>query len=152
MAKIETADFGVLKDFHANVSEIVGIGEKNEKNDVMLIQALFKLVGFSDFFAKKFFRLTINDLPEPTGNFDEKTIKALWAFQRTNQGRLLNVDGKIHPASYANRVLKNAFNGSRLMMITFLNIQAIDGEVMLGGVSNKMEAIKKLAPSIIFNN
>jgi hypothetical protein len=150
MAKIDTADFGSMKDPHANISEAVGIGEKNEKNDVMTIQALFKLVGYSDFNAKKYFNLKSNDLPEPTGGFDEKTIRAVWAFQRTNQGRLLNADGKIHPADYQNRVLKNIFKGARLMTITLLNLYAIDGVVMLPGVSNTPEAVKKIAPSVLF--
>ena len=150
MAKIETADLGSMKDLHANVSEIVGIGEKNERNDVMMIQALFKLVGYNDFHAKKYFNLKADDLPEPSGIFDEKSIRALWAFQRINQGRLLNADGKIHPADYQNRVLKNIFKGVRLMTITLLNLHALDGIVMLGLGSNVGEAVKKLAPSVIF--
>jgi hypothetical protein len=149
MAKIEMADLGVLKKNHANISDIVGIGEKNERNDVMLIQALFKLAGWLEVDARKLFGLNTKDLPEPTGDFDEKTKQALWAFQRKNSNRLLNIDGKVHPASYQNRVIKNAYKGGRVMAITLLNMNADNGVLFLntGDVS---EAVKKISPLIIF--
>jgi hypothetical protein len=156
MATIECVTLGLngksfVKTEHANISDIVGIGGKNERNDVMVIQALFRLVGYIDRTAKEFFGLTVKDLPEPTGDFDEKTIRAIWAFQRKMSYRLLNIDGKIHPADYKNRILGNAFNkGSRLMAITLLNDAALDGEVALE-TANKEEAIRKLAPSIILS-
>jgi hypothetical protein len=148
MATIDTADLSLLKTEHANVSNVVGIGEKNEKNDVLLVQSLFRLVGFSEFFAKKFFGIALKDLPEPTGSLDEKTIWAIWGFQRHNAGRLLNIDGKIHPANYQGRVIKKAFLG-RVMAITFLNSFAIDG-ALVNFNTDVIPAIKQIAPSIIF--
>ena len=149
MAKMEIATLDDLKILHANISDIVGVGEKNERNDVMLVQALFKLVGYIDRRAKEFFGLAAKDLPEPTGDFDEKTIRTIWAFQRKMSYRLLNIDGKIHPASYQDRVIKKAFRGGRLMAITLLNMETIDGETSLKA-ANLQEAVKKLAPAIIF--
>lgn len=148
MATIETANLAGMKTKHCNVSDLVGIGEKNEINDVMVVQALFKLIGHSDFFAKKYFRLDATDLPEATGNFDKKTIKAIWAFQQTMKLRLLNVDGKIHPASYKDRNIQNAFNG-RLMAITLLNMQAYDESVFVAA-DDVPDAVKQLAPAIMF--
>jgi hypothetical protein len=147
MAHIEIADLHVLKLEHANISDAVGVGEKNDKNDVMLIQALFKLVGYNPRTAKLNFGLDLNDLPDPTGDFDEKTIKAIWGFQRKRSLRLLNIDGKIHPASYKNRVLKNAFRG-RVMAITLLNLEALDGALMNHGTET-IPALKLLAPQLI---
>jgi hypothetical protein len=149
MAKIEIATLDDLKENHVNISDIVGVGEKNERNDVMLIQTLFKIIGNSDTHAKAVFGLAAKDLPEPTGDFDEKTIRAIWGFQRKMSYRLLNVDGKIHPASYKDRVIKKAFKGGRLMAITLLNMEAIDQTVMLS-TSSVPEAVKKITPAIIF--
>lgn len=150
MAKIEFTTLGNVKTQHANVSYVVGIGGINERNDVMLIQALFKLIGFQDIYAKRYFGLSANDIPEPTGILDVKTIMAIWGFQRIMSSRLLNDDGKIHPASYKDRILKNAFyKGSRLMAITLLNMEALEAAISqeLGDVP---VAIKKIAPAIIF--
>lgn len=108
MPSIEIVDFNDLKLEQTNISGIVGAGEQNEKNDVLLIQTLFKLVGFSDFFSKKRFGLSQKYLPELTGILDARTIQAIWGFQRRMSHRLRNVDGKIHPASYKDRVLKKA--------------------------------------------
>src|SRR3712207_172258 len=104
MATIDTVTLGInyrrkgyFKEKHVNVSDIVGIGERNERNDVMLIQALFKIFGYNDLQAKEHFNLAAEDLPEPTGDFDEKTRVAIWEFQIRMSYRLLNADGKIHP-------------------------------------------------------
>ncbi len=150
MAKIENATLGNVKTEHVNVSDVVGIGGINERNDVMLIQALFKLIGFNDIYAKRYFGLSANDIPEPTGILDVKTILAIWGFQRVMSSRLLNNDGKIHPASYQDRIIKNAFyKGSRLMAITLLNMEAVETAInqALGDVP---AALKKIAPAIMF--
>ena len=150
MAKIEIATLGNVKTQHANVSNVVGIGVINERNDVMLIQALFKLIGYTNIYAKRYFGLSANDIPELTGIFDVKTILAIWGFQRIMSSRLLSADGKIHPASYKDRVLKNAlYKGSRLMAITLLNIEAVETAIQqeLGDVP---VAVKKIAPTIMF--
>lgn len=140
MAKIEIATFEDVKDKHVNISDIVGVGEKNERSDVMLIQALFKIVGRADIPAKKYFGLAAKDLPEPTGDFDNKTIQAIWAFQRKMSYCLLNVDGKIHPASYKDKVIKKAFSGGRLMAITLLNLEALDSAIALKQLFQRKKA------------
>lgn len=148
MANIETVDFSVLKVEQTNISDVVGMGGKNEKNDVMLIQALIKLVGFSEFFSKKRFGLKMKDLPEVTGIFDIRTTQAILGFQRRMANRLLAFDGKVHRASYQNRVLKKGFTG-RIMAITLLNLEALDGALINFNL-DLIPAIKKIAPSIVF--
>ena len=149
MACIETVDFDRFKEVQTNVSEIVGEGQKNERNDVMLIQTLFKLVGFSDTASKNKFGLPMKDLPEPTGVYNEKTTRAIWGFQRKMAHRLRNMDGKIHPASYKNRVLKKGVHAPQ-MMITLLNFFASD-EALMANHHDLLSAIKKNSPSIIFD-
>jgi hypothetical protein len=133
---------------HANISDTVGVGEKNEMSDVRLIQALFKLVGYDKFRARQYFRLDFGDLPEPTGEFDKKTIDAIWAFQRINRHRLLKIDGKIHPANYKNRVIKSI--AGRVMGITFLNLWAQDG-ALFNHSTDVISALKIVAPQLVLN-
>lgn len=150
MAKIDTANLeDLLPVQHCNISDAVGVGEKNEINDVMLIQALFKLVGSSDLRAREFFGLKKSQLPDAKGSFDEITTRTIWAFQRKMSGRLLNVDGKIHPAHYQNRIIKNAFRGGRLMAITLLNMEALDTTIEIGA-KDVHDAVKAVAPTIMF--
>ena len=150
MASIETVDFGkwVSKHEQTNISDVVGAGERNNRNDVMLVQTLFKLVGFSDFYSRKHFGLQMKDLPEPTGVCDAKTIRAIWGFQRTMAHLLLNIDGKVHPASYKNRVMAKGPQ-ARQMMITLLNGLAQDGAIMNNYV-DVISAVNKISPSIVF--
>lgn len=153
MATIENVKMGmngesIVYDQHANISEIVGVGQRNDKNDVMAVQALFKMISLDGGY-RKLLGLKPDDFPEPTGEFDKKTIQVIRTFQLRMANRLLNVDGKIHPADYKDRFLGNAFNpGSRLMMITHLNILAREAQIPMG-VNSILEAIKKLAPSIV---
>ena len=148
MAKIETVDFYRWKEMQTNVSYKVGIGEQNERNDVLLIQTLFKLIGFSDIAAKKRFGVAMKDLPETNGIYDEKMTRAIWGFQQKMLHRLRRIDGKIHPASYANRVLKKGANAPQ-MMITLLNFMAFD-EAIMANYDDLITAVKKISPSIIF--
>lgn len=147
MACIEIVNFNVVKMEQTNISHVIGAGQKNERNDVMLIQTLFNLIGFSDVSAKLNFGLSKSDLPEPTGIFDGKTQQAIWEFQKINTRRLHNIDGKIHPASYKNRVLKKG-PGGRQMMITLLNLLALEAALMNHSV-DLISAIKKLSPKLI---
>lgn len=149
MATIEIVDFKTSRDPQVNISKVVGAGQINDKNDVMTIQTLFRLVGFSDYHAKKNFGLTFKDLPEITGTCDAKTIRAIWAFQRKMAHRLRNIDGKVHPGNYKNRVLKEGQAG-RQMMITLLNLNAQDGAIM-NSYGDVVSAVKKISPTIIFN-
>jgi hypothetical protein len=149
MAKIEIANLKGEKIKHANISDLVGLGKRNEKNDVMLIQALFKIAGGnSPHITKDLFGLeSYKDLPKVTGDLDPVTIKTIWQFQRINAHRLLSVDGVIHPASYGKRVLKEPFT-KPVMMITFLNIQA-EYSTRIRFKDDLAFAIKNFAPSIV---
>lgn len=149
MASVETVNFDGFKEQHVNVSYPVGPQQTNDRNDVMAIQAMFRLIARGDFHAQKYFGLTLRDIPEATGLFDAKTERALKAFQCKMASRLLNPNGKIDPASYANRVLRRAFLGARLMTITLLNIEAFDGVIATGG-RDIPDSVKKIAPTIRF--
>ena len=130
----------------ANLSDTVGVGQRNEKSDVMLIQALLQLVGYSDHHAKERVGVSRAELPEPTGEFDAKTIKAIWGFQRRMAAHLLTVDGKIHPGNYKNRVIKNL--GGRLMTITLLNLEALEGALMMHN-ADVLPALSLVAPQLV---
>lgn len=149
MATVEIATFDNFQETHVNLSHPVGVGQKNERNDVMAVQALFQLVGNSELRAGMYFGSLKRDLPEVTGRFDEKTIRALTGFQRKMASRLLSADGKIHPASYRNRIMRGAY-GVRLMAITLLNMEAvIQADWIAHGPVP--DAVKILAPSIRLN-
>lgn len=153
MATIEVVTLGMnggsaVQTNHVNISGIVGLGQRNDINDVMLIQALFKLISL-DISIRNKLGFQPDDFPEPTGVFDKKTIQVIRKFELKMRNGLLNVDGKIHPANYKNRFLGNAFNrGSRLMIITQLNLLAYETQANRQGDSVEA-AIRKLAPSIV---
>ena len=148
MATIETVDFGPFgKVVHTNISMTVGEGENNDRSDVLLIQTLIRLVGADEFWCKAMMGLEPKDLPDLNGICDKKTLRAIWGFQRTRRHRLLNADGKIHPASYTNRVLKKGPEG-RQMTITLLNMNA----TQIGSYGDIVGVIRKMSPSIIFSN
>lgn len=151
MAKIETATLNSFKDRQVNISFTVGTGEKNEKNDVMLIQALLKLVGFTEYQAKKIIGMSQKELPEITGNFCAKTRHAIWSFQRAMAKKLINIDGRVHPADYKNRVIKIEKHpkNNKFMMITLLNLYAADAVVFTDSI-DIIDALKKFAPKLVF--
>lgn len=120
MATIEmvTHDIGGVRA-EVNVSYPVGPGERNERNDVMLVQALLVIVANEDVVGfNEYFKPT--DVPEITGIFDFKTQRAIWTYQRATTG-VMRIDGKIHPGHYKNRVIKY---GLFPMTITSLNEKA----------------------------
>lgn len=147
MATIETVDFGTFgKMVQTNISGIVGEGQTNDRNDVLLIQTLFKIIGDGEVFTRALFGLDPQDLPEPNGICEKKTIRAIWGFQRQRRHRLMNIDGKIHPASYRSRVLKKGPQAPQ-MMITLLNMNA----AQIGEHTDLISAIRKISPTINFN-
>ena len=156
MASVEIANLKTYSDIftpqHLNVSGIVGLREENERNDVMLIKALLFLneqnkdVSDAKYWGSS--RIDLIDLPEINGILDIETMQAIWGFQRRNASSLLSTDGKIHPASYKNRLIKNSF-GAKLMSITLLNKQAYHAPIYLG-VDNLEQAVRKIAPTIRF--
>jgi len=138
MAHIDEANFGGHLRIHANVSDVVGVGGKNERNDVMLIQALFKLYSLTEGNIQ-------NYLPKITGVLDHETIQAIWAFQRDFAVMVLSVDGAIHPASYSHRLINPS---GRLMTITALNQMAL--RVALDTFHlDLITALKAIVPQLI---
>ncbi len=148
MATIETVDFGSYgKVQYANLSTKVGQGLDNEKNDVLLIQTLFWLIGGAGkVFSKAFFGYDPIYLPPISGICDGDTVTTIWKFQRHRRHRLLNVDGIIHPGSFRDRVIK-AGPEARQMSITLLNMNA----AQIINTNDIISAIKRMTPQIVFN-
>ena len=150
MAKIEIANLKGEKVKHANISDVVGlVGGRNEKNDVMLIQALFHIAGANSPHIRKdiFGFESYSDLPKITGDLDPVTIETIWKFQRHNAHRLLSVDGIVHPASYEKREIKEPYT-KPVMMITYLNMKA-EYSTRHSFKDDLAFAIKHYAPSIV---
>ena len=150
MAHIEIATFvDTGEAWHANVSDTVGVGMRNEKNDVMLIQAFINLIGFNPVRAKDFFDIKPGDtLPKPDGSIlDSKTIRAIWRFQEKMEKdkELLLKDGIIHPASYRYRKIAKG----KLMTITSLNQYALGVAGMVFKSSNLRTLLLKIAPGLL---
>jgi hypothetical protein len=112
-----------------NVHYRVGRGGENRPDDVMLIQALFRLIASDPVITSRQLGIPVAQIPEVTGSCDARTQNCIWAFQWKNCHQLLNVDGVIHPASYENRRLSGA-KGVRLMAITLLTGFAYDAVLM----------------------
>jgi hypothetical protein len=143
MAHIDEANLNGYIRKHANISGVVGIGGRNEKNDVMVIQALIRLCGITDSLAAMYFDVKSAQLPAINGIFDRKTSQSIWSFQRANSRDLLSVDGVVHPASYEHRTIKSG----PMMTITLLNrAAAMYGLSDLG--MDVVPALNFIAPQI----
>ena len=158
MATIDMVTFDWGKQKQVNISYPVGLGERNDRNDVMLIQTLFALYTWQDHVVRQM-GLRDEDRPKINGRFDYKTQRIISAFQRTQGKRAQNADGKVHPGNYKNRIIKETRMSHKLMTITSLNMSA-DFALMLidmeGGrkhmyAGNIPLAVKQLAPSIMLS-
>lgn len=147
MVSVETIDFGQFGQMKAaNISGVVGEGLTNDRSDVLLIQTLFKIIGGeSEVFSRALIGIEPSELPTLDGNCDKQTLKAIWGFQRRRRHRLLNVDGKVHPGKFRNRVIKEGPEG-RQMMITLLNMNA----AQIGGHTDLVSVVRRISPSIVF--
>lgn len=130
-----------------NLHYAVGRNAENRPDDVMLIQALFQWIGFTPVTARSVLGVSIAELPKITGICDVITQRAIDAFQRKNAGKLLNVDGVIHPASYENRRL-NRTVGSRLMAITLLGDLALDAGIGREFMGDFVQGLVSLEPRL----
>ena len=110
-----------------NLSFRIGARCENQREDVLLLQTLFKYIGWSQGASKNNLGTDISSLPATTGILDGKTQQTIWNFQGKNRRHLLNVDGLIHPANYAGRSIKGPFP---LMAIHLLNNMALDEALM----------------------
>jgi len=156
MARIEKMNFlGETRDC-VNISRTVGNGRANEKDDVMLIQALLRFIGLQedpdasgeyDNFAK--YSLGLNsaaEVPRITGIFDSLTANAIRVLQNRHIHRVLKVDGIVHPASYHYRHLKKQYP---LMTITLLDLEASETITNIGN-GHYIQGLKMLAPALPF--
>lgn len=132
MARKEIINFRGLRTNGVNTTFRVGAGGDNGRADVMLIQALFRYIyNLGVHTVKVNSGLTKYDIPRITERCDETTQRAIWKFQQANARKLLSVDGRIHPASYENRVIDSEFSdyfykkaAPPVMTITLLHIYA----------------------------
>jgi hypothetical protein len=143
MAHIDEANMNGKIERHANISDIVGPGQINKLSDVMLIQALFSLIGLKDEYRKSILS-DVPHLPAINGIFDEKTRLAIWSFQNASSFALLSVDGRVHPALYENRIIRPG----RKMMITVLNELASWTLTVAVNSSNVINALNVIAPQL----
>jgi hypothetical protein len=135
MAQFEEININGDSESGVNISKIVGFAGANLKEDVLLIQALFKYIA-DGMFPEMLGLGGDYKVPDVTGEMDADTYSAIAAFQIRNASRLLrhNFDGRIHPASYKNRVIKN-ISKQPVMTITLLHIMATDAAVFKGDYS-----------------
>jgi hypothetical protein len=101
MARKETLTLNHVQEPCFNVCEVVGIGPKarNNKGDVMVVQAMFRTI--SGVFQFDCLGMKSRDFtPDVTGYFDLKTKNTLRMYQHFNRDAILSEDGLIHPASY----------------------------------------------------
>lgn len=128
-----------------NLSESVGKGGANKTGDVMLVQAMFQYIAKG--FKPKFIGVnSADDIPEPSGDYDDKTERAIKSYQRKHIRNLLKVDGIIHPASYENRNLKRMT--SPLMTITLLGSHLLDASLM-NGDDDQFTGIVRMFPKLL---
>lgn len=146
MAKTEVININGKTGFGVNVTGIVGFAGENRQEDVMLIQALFNYIanGLSPAAVGLGSKYRI---PEITGEIDADTYLAIGEFQIKHAHRMLRnpFDGRIHPASYKNRAIRNG--SGRLMCITLLHIMATDAAVMQSHYDYR-EGLIKLKPEL----
>ncbi len=128
MAYKDTIKVGTIIEPAVNIRYVVGPGADNGPADVMLIQTLFHYVAYSGQYAARYLGLQLNELPAITGKCRYKTQQAILKFQMRNAKQLLNVDGRIHPASYGGRTI-TAGKDKRFMSITLLHFFATEVQV-----------------------
>ena len=137
-----------------NLSSSVGHGGANKWDDVIFIQAAFKLLreAWGDTLRVS----SEYDTPEVTGIMDNETHSFLTEFQVKNRDRLLFqnfVDARIDPAHYQGRTLRP---NRSLLTITLIHVLLTDGMVIsgLGGSSDQYTtnyeiALKKMSPKMV---
>jgi hypothetical protein len=109
-----------------NLCEPVGPSQKNNKGDVMLVQAMLRRLA--QLRSPGFIGLgSMAEVPDVTGDLDAKTKRAIRKFQSTWSTSLLpgGVDGVVHPAAYqkADGSQRKVNVGSGpLMTITLLHL------------------------------
>lgn len=128
MARTKVININGEQQLCVNIAKIVGFAGANLKEDVMLIQALFNYIA-TGLYPGAVGLGGDYKIPEITGEMDADTYSAIGEFQLRNARQLIGkFDGRIHPASYQNRVLKDI--RKPVMCMTLLHIMATDAAVM----------------------
>ncbi len=130
---------GVRRGF--NISATVGTRGRNNKGDVMVVQALLQFIAIGS-------PKLAGDAPpikKVNGLFNLETDRAIRWFQRRFDFILLGQDGLVHPASFKNRIIKT---GGKQMMICQLNYYAHESSVLLSEGLNYTEAIFRKFPQL----
>lgn len=123
MAKIEKISWSSPFDTSEfiNVSNSVGSCGVNRKDDVMVVQALFKFLLPINRGGNPPIGIPDSECPEPTGTFDKATARLIRKFQAKHYPRISR-DGIIHPAKNG----KYEWGCRRMWTIVSLNTMAID--------------------------
>ena len=120
------------------------VGGPNSGNgpaDIMLVQTLFNYIGRSN---SRVLGFSQQGMPAIDGQMGPKTRNAILSFQSRNTGKLLSVDGVVHPANYEGRVINLA---GRLMTITLLDQLAFDESIMTNDPDH-IAGLVKLEPRL----
>jgi hypothetical protein len=121
MARRDIITIQGIKQPCLNLSGSVGLGGDNERGDVMLIQAYLIYVH-----PQTQDLLSSNDglveLAGVSGMYDADTSRALSDYCRARSGGFLEVNGRVDPASYEGRNIKNP--RGKLMVITRMHLDA----------------------------
>lgn len=112
-----------------NISRSVGYKGANLLEDVMLVQAMLKLIASYSRNAAGLDDPNYN-IPEITGSIDADTYSAIGQFQLAHRNQLLTFDDRIDPAHYKGRRISKS--GRRFMTITLLHFYAVDAALMIG--------------------
>jgi hypothetical protein len=115
-----------------NVTAPVGPGMRNNRGDVLVIQALFNFIASVPWSGVKR-PLPRMAAPKLTGSFDRQTQETIFIYQTLRQHYLLRSDGIIHPGSFAGRLIQS---GGPQMTITLLNEEALEGSDEKSGEEN----------------
>ncbi len=143
MAKIDTIDWredGTSTSQIINVSAPVGLGlgAINHKNDVLVVQALFKYIFPAWRGGTPHVGIPDSECPEPTGAFDKATAQLIKKFQIKNRDQL-SQDGIIHPA----RNGKFEWGCHKMWTIVYLNSIAVEAALMKSDDSHIQGIVKR---------
>lgn len=127
-----------------NLSSSVGHGGENQYEDVMLVQAMLRLIAE---YSRDAAGLDSPDYkpPEVTGVIDADTHTAIGQFQIAHKNELMmkRFDGRIDPAHYKGRRLRRSRHP--VMTIMLMHYYATDAALLLGNSGGLVSYEKALA-------
>ena len=108
-----------------NVSKPVGDEQFNQRDDVLMVQALLRLIVDAFHGGRMTGMNSAREVPDFNGRMDAVTLAAIRTFQKRWAHNLIRSDGVIHPAQYRFRNITASAQGP-LMTITMLHLLAQD--------------------------